>query len=321
MRFLSNERLYIHTEECLEYLRALGPAASPRAEAPGDCHFYWRGTLSRKPALAVKSFLATQDISRWSIWLWLDGERGYEGHAENLYLRSLMRFVTVKRFDFEQEVKDTPFEEQREVYRNWNNVARSNLARHILLYRYGGLWADTDVMFLRDLGPLTDDDRFTGEFCYRWSASQPYGNSAVMHFRRGGRVAARLLDRCRAAPGCRTQTVFQFAGMEDLDLLVLPCPFFDPLWAHRDGKDRYDRAPFDRFEDFFKPLDGGFRPRSITQPIADFFPGAFAYHWHNCWDLPELENSYFALFDRWFDAVLEHRYGAAQRRETSFEHG
>ena len=41
--------------------------------------------------------------------------------------------------------------------------------------------------------------------------------------------------------------------------------------------------------------------------MRDFFPGSFAYHWHNGWKEPEHEASYFGLFNREFDQRLAGR--------------
>ena len=63
MRFLSHEPLYSRTEECLEFLRRIPDRPSTRGQAGRErYHMYWHGTLTRKLAFAVKSFLATQDL-------------------------------------------------------------------------------------------------------------------------------------------------------------------------------------------------------------------------------------------------------------------
>ena len=83
--------------------------------------------------------------------------------------------------------------------------------------------------------------------------------------------------------------------------------FFDPLWAHRDGRDVYAAAPFDKFLDFFRPFDAQFERSESLRSHQDFFPGAFAFHWHNQWATAAVGNSYFGLFDRDFDAILHEK--------------
>ncbi len=87
---------------------------------------------------------------------------------------------------------------------------------------------------------------------------------------------------------------------------ALPVPF-DPLWPHFDKRDRYRAAPFHRFEGFFRRFGWRFRRRPSIRSYRDFFPGAFTYHWHNCWGASEHVNSYFGLFNQQFSGILRDR--------------
>jgi hypothetical protein len=306
MRFLADRQLYSSTEHCLDYLRDL-----PDAGAGGACrtHFFWHGHISRKHVFALKSFLATQQAPADQIWLWLDSEHGYSSHENNPDLQPLLTHVTVRRFDPVAEAAGTPLEDRIDLYTQVSAVRASNFVRFIVLFKYGGLYADLDTLFLRDLGPLWTDGRFSSEFCYRWSAHMPYANSAVLALREGSATARRLLERCRERNSCRPRDVLRFVEDADLDLLVLPCPFFDPLWPHRDRQDTYTDAPFDRFEDFFRRFGWGFPRDANRASIGAFFPGAFTYHWHNCWDAKEHPDSYFGLLEQQIDDVLTGRLG------------
>jgi glycosyl transferase-like sugar-binding protein len=311
MRFLPDEYLYVRTEACLRFLRQVG--TGPGVVAPGSTserfHLYWHGPFARKQAFTVKSFLATQDLAGSRLWLWLDSEAGYADHAENPVLRPLLPFLEVRRFDPALETEDTPLAGRPDLHRDGDPVARSNLARFAVLYRFGGIYADMDTMFLRDLRPLLQDPRFTDEFCYRWSGHRPYGNSAILRLRARSETARALLVRCAEVGSCRPRHVLDFAANAHLDLLVLPCAFFDPLWLHHDRRDWYSAAPFTRWEDFFQRVPWRARIWPARRSLRGFFPGAFSYHWHNCWGAPEAEDSYFGLFDREFDRILRDRLG------------
>jgi hypothetical protein len=58
-----------------------------------------------------------------------------------------------------------------------------------------------------------------------------------------------------------------------------------------------------------RQFDDEFRPKPTVRSYRDFFPGAFAYHWHNRWDVPEHEDSYFGLFNRELDGILRDKLG------------
>ena len=310
MRFLSDERLYSRTEDCLRFLRGLetGPdLASPQALE--RYHLFWHGTFSLKQAFAVKSFLATQSLETSELWLWLAGQSSYSAHEENRFLRPLLPFLQVKRFDFEVESRDTPLERRPELYNGLRPSPQSDFFRMVVLYKHGGTYVDIDTMFLRDLNLVRHVAHSADEFCYPWSAHLPYGNNAVLRLRQRSETARALLERCCEINSCDPTRVLRFDENAGLDLLVLPCVFFDPLWPHHDRRDRYREAPFDRFEDFFRPFGWRFRRKPRIRSYRDFFPGALAYHWHNYWDAPENPNSYFGIFNEELDTILVDKLG------------
>jgi hypothetical protein len=311
MRFLGDEQLYRQTETCLSFLRQLGagPGGIAPVSPPERFHLYWHGPFGLKQAFAVKSFLATQDLASSRLCLWLDVEAGYTDHVANPVLRPLLPFLEVRPFDPTVETEGTPLAGRVDLHAYGKPVARSDLARFVVLYKHGGVYADMDTMFLRDMRPLVGDPRFADEFCYRWSGHRPYGNSAVLRLRARSDTGLALLARCAEVGSCGPQRVLDFAANAHLDLLVLPCAFFDPLWLDYDRRDRYAAAPFHRWEEFFHRVGWRVRIRPARHSLRAFFPGAFTYHWHNCWDAPEREDSYFGLFNREFDRVLRDRLG------------
>jgi hypothetical protein len=108
-----------------------------------------------------------------------------------------------------------------------------------------------------------------------------------------------------AKGNCDPRNILQFADNEALDLLILPAPFFDPLWLIVDGHDKGFRAPFFDFADFFRAFDSEFpRPRDF-QGHQDFCPGAFAYHWHNQWDRAEPAYSYYGVMRAEFQRAAD----------------
>lgn len=318
--FLADERLYSQTEYCLQFLRGLeGDVSNATPRTPERYHLYWYGAFSPKQAFTVKSFLATQDLKNSELWLWLDVKSGYTGYDKNPILLPFLPFLKVKCFDPEVEAQDTPLELRQELYRNKSLAGRSDFFRFVVLYKYGGIYIDMDVMFLRDMNTLLRNKLFQGEFCYHW-ASHRFGNSAILRLRQHSETAHKLLTRCSEANSCHPEKVLRFKDNTDLDLLVLPCPFFDPLWLHHDRRDNYKGAPFQGFMNFFRKFDGKFRRKPTIRSYRDFFPGAFTYHWHNYWKAHEYKDSYFGRFNREFDNILRDWLGISTRnpnRSTS----
>lgn len=303
MRFIPDKRLYRDTEYCLRFLRELAPSDDNDAGVGERYHLYWYGPFSRKQAFAVKSLLVTQKVKRGDVWLWLDTEYGYGGHERNAILRPFIPYLSVRPFDPLVECRGTPLEDSPELYEGAPPDARSDLFRFVTLYKHGGIYLDMDMMLLRDMGDLFRQPFVSNEFCYRWS-KRPHCNSAVLRLRRRGETAQAILTRCVDVGTCDPGVALRFDDNKRLDLTVLPCPFFDPLWLHHDGKDRFEGAPFDGWEGFFHNFGRHSRPSRSIHTYREFFTGAFAFHWHNQWETPEHENSYFGLFNAEFDRIL-----------------
>jgi hypothetical protein len=73
--------------------------------------------------------------------------------------------------------------------------------------------------------------------------------------------------------------LLRFREIVDLpgELLVFPSFLFDPIWiAHDTGIAVNDYC--NRFDDFFHG--------HVTVSSKDFFPGSYAYDWHNRWNQP-----------------------------------
>ena len=302
MRFLPDERLYQRTGDCLSFLRSLkGNEAQIARPARERFHFYWRGRFGPKQAFALKSFLATQDPEAVEAWLWLDGEDGHAAHEENPLLRPLLPLVAVRRFDPDVEARGTPLEGRAELLRGKRVATRSDFLRLVVLHRHGGVYADIDMLFLRDWAPLLAGDRAPREFCYRLvgPALRQQRDPAPAP---GGGHRGRPAGQRGGSGSVHPRDILRLEEDRYPDLWVLPCPYFDPLWPTHDRQDRY-AVPFRTFPDFFRRFDWRFRRRRGIRSHRDFFPGAFAYHWHNCWEAPEEERSYYGLFDRGFDGA------------------
>jgi glycosyl transferase-like sugar-binding protein len=303
VRFLADERLYSDTEYCLRFLRGLEASDHDGGPAGERYHLYWLGPFTRKQAFAVKCLLTTPDAARGEVWLWLDAEDGYAGHERNPVLEPLLPHLSVRPFDPSAECRGTPFEASPELHRGVSPTERSDLFRLVTLYNHGGFYLDLDMMVLRDLGELFREPFGSGEFCYRW-ADQPYANHAVLRLRRRSETAQAVVEKAIAVGSCDPRAILRFDDSDELGLTVLPSAFFDPLWMHADGTDRLETAPFDGFDGLFRKFGWRFRPKRGIESRREFFPGAFAFHWHNQWDAPEHERSYFARFDDEVDARI-----------------
>jgi hypothetical protein len=156
------------------------------------------------------------------------------------------------------------------------------------------------MVILRDLRGLLG-----AGVVYEW-CGHPWANSALCSF--SPRDSRGLLAEARRrwdTGECRRRTstgapdafhpreLFDFARPLPVDVLVLPVWLVDPLWPDVER----GRA---RFESFFDRPAGelpGFLHLDSRRPLelGDWWPGAYAYHWHNGWSLPIVPGSTAAV--------------------------
>ncbi|KAI0639697.1 hypothetical protein C8Q77DRAFT_1069629 [Trametes polyzona] len=186
-------------------------------------------------------------------------------------------------------------------------VVLSDLVRFVLCHRYGGVYLDVDMLFLRDWEELWG---WTGAFSYRWSHEDRY-NTAVLRLRRGSALGTFLLRTAlRNGLDFHPTTVSRYlkeAHMERL-LFRIPDALFDPAWLNTDHRKPHpwssieymqrDRPPQPFFTDWSLTssapysFDNFFNtpPEMSAMPAVigfdGFFRGAFLYHYHNEWWKP-----------------------------------
>jgi len=312
MRFLPDHALYSSVDGCLGFLRTL-PEETPSSvgtTAPVPVHFFWQGRFSAKQALCLKSFFATQDLSRFSCWLWLGNSDSVTGAAANPHLAPLLPFLKLRLFDPAETFDGTPFANQAWLGKTHRAIPLSDFARLAILHHHGGIYSDLDVIFLRDLGPLL---RLVGdaELCFQWSYLAR-GANGFLRLHRGGQIVRDLMESAYRNRSGHSSGMLDY-GRDTVGLLILPSAFFSPLWLHADGKNRSTHAPFHRFADFFRPFRWWFRPVTRVSSHRELFPGAFTYHWHGCWQAPETRTSCAGLVAASLEAKLHLRLPALDR--------
>jgi glycosyl transferase-like sugar-binding protein len=282
----THDELYHDWRKALRFCRTL-PDISP--EKPLTFHMFWRQRrpgfwrktrpFGRKQALAVKAFLATQDLACCSLVLWSDDDL-----SENAWVRPFAPYLTFRIYHPEAEARGTALAEHPALYlqrdgRVWRD---GDLFRILALHKYGGVYVDMDMVLLRSLGVLLDQ-----EFIYQWDRFDGVYNNALMHLRQGSDFGRALIGGVIAIPPGE----FNW-GRENLKrafdqgrtITVWPGPFFDPEWQ----------------------ADPQFKPFEDTPNSRNLYEGAFAWHWHNRWDEQVQEGSKFQRLE----ALIDQKLGA-----------
>jgi len=276
--------LYHDWRKAIAFCRTLPDVSPPE---PITFHMYWRERhgrfwktvrpFGRKQALPVKAFVATQDLSKCSLVLWSDRDL-----SQNEWVRPLLPHLTLKIYDAAAEARGTPLEPHPNVVRQQDSRAYrdGDLFRILVLYKYGGVYADMDTVLLRSLGVFLDQ-----EFVYQWDNFDDKYAPALMRLRQGSEFARELVQGLIEIPPGKYnwgRENVRRAVERGRAIAVFPSPFFNTEWQ---------AVP--RFEPFKK-----------TAYSTELYDGAFAWHWHNKWEEPIEPGCKFELLEARIDARL-----------------
>ena len=178
------------------------------------------------------------------------------------------------------------------VARNKNMVAFSDLLRFIALYSFGGIYFDADTFFLRDMSFFRDK-----AFAFKWDTITTEGakigfNTAIMGLPKFSPTVSKVIKN----GGVCIPDVFHPARIKDAagcnalvceEIIMMPTYFFDSQQTNSEGL-RYN------IYSWLKEDTNYFFSMEKRYSLANFVPGAYAFHWHNRWDAPIHENSFFA---------------------------
>lgn len=164
----------------------------------------------------------------------------------------------------------------------------SDIVRMFAVAAYGGAYLDCDILLLRPLTPLLSKD-----FFYRWSFKK-YCNTAAIHMKLGSYNAYKVIELSlkKLKRGMSLKNVFypesfyRLIQKENVTIAMLPSAYFDPIWivADRYGEGApaaLERYGLKHFNDFLVKKNEN--KNVIVDARSNFFPGAFAFHWHNQW--------------------------------------
>ncbi|KAF9379486.1 hypothetical protein CPB97_008934 [Podila verticillata] len=175
---------------------------------PMNFHIFWKGPVSDKLSMSVHAFLFTQPLDRARLHLWIDSSDLPGGVAEDyeknkfakpMVAPAIAKYVKIHAWDQKalEEFAYGSQAEQEDLPPSTGTatppVALSDEARFLILYRYGGMYLDADVLLLKDISPFYDSGL---EFAYEWSNTEMY-NTAVLRLNQNSSVARRILDGAR----------------------------------------------------------------------------------------------------------------------------
>jgi hypothetical protein len=212
--------------------------------------------------------------------------------------------LEAREFDWNTEIVDTPYAHfvdgmdrgSRILQGGRGTKMRSNWIRLLLLYKYGGVWFDSDVMMLH---PIQDIIREFGEFVSEWG-QQPHTNNCFMYFQRRSDAIAEIIQASveqEVPTGVLGLIPLQKATVP-YGVAIIPIRLTEFCWET-------------------EWCDPGFvfdDPSFVKPRLPAMIRGCVIWHWHNRW-LREIGNhSLFAELEMMTDWSL----GLDERVTTAF---
>ena len=223
---------------------------------------------TRKELMVVKSYLATQNLEKTKLIIWSDYDI-----TDNPLIQPYKDYVTLKIYNPEERASGTFIEGSPKLkMKDPKYYLQSDLARILLLYKYGGVWADMDIIFLRDFKPILDQ-----EYMYMWGSETNFilegACASVLSGKKESQFMTNLLRQLMQSPALPGTTCWgkdMFATLyRKYKFNILPASFFNIEWCmgvkHRNITDEIQK------QWFLNPL----------QNQKYLFLESFGWHWHN----------------------------------------
>ncbi len=239
-------------------------------------HCFWSGPVTNHHILSISSLNNTQtnvDGSRVNIKFWTLPDQVSDAQVE--FSKYDLGNLSIHAYNPDEEAKGTILEGHSSLLRPVNNLPHfADVFRLLILHKYGGHYFDLDVLFLKNM----IQTRFVPDnYCYKWEV-QPYCNTALMGLARNSFISNMYLEKAISEQSFLPWKLYTLPETYSV-LKIFETSVFDPLWLKVTGNAIYN-TPIDTFEEFFtKPMPSDF------QIQRDFFPEAYAFHWHNNWSL------------------------------------
>ncbi|RHZ82791.1 hypothetical protein Glove_103g229 [Diversispora epigaea] len=305
-------------------------------------HIFWRGPITDKLVFTMKSFLFSQPLNCSVLYIWINYKD--VDFLNSKIMHPLHKFIPdnidFKTWNTEEQLSSIKFFRDLKGFKLvHSSVAFSDMVRFILLYKYGGIYIDADVLLIRDMRPLYYSNF---EFSYHWSSKREY-NTAVLRLWKNGTTARMILqgavkNKMNFHPYRIRKYLSQNDSYEEANkhLYMLPVGLFDPLWLKNDKVQTLSTLEpnLNKIKDFFNPEllpleyleesinnDGNKNNTSnsnnnstLASPlefrkVEKFFRGIFAYHWHNNWRTVIEPTSWAGVLETAFDEFMVGKRG------------
>jgi len=259
--------LYTDYIEALKFLREIDTNNYQYPDHRVNFHLYTE-IKNEKELLSVKSYFATQDIEHTKLILWSDWDI-----KDHELLKPFKNYIDFRVYDPIELAKGTPLEgdSQQLLAEDTLHYMKSGMLRFLAPYRMGGIWFDMDMVLLRDLLPILDQ-----EFAYMWGSETDFANfgpcAAFMNIHEKSKHSQICLEEMAKAPiipntVCRDHELLAKVYRKR-PFTVFPSAFFNTEWQINV-----------KYKGLGTEIEKGWFTGNSS--INTLFLDAFSWHWHN----------------------------------------
>mgnify|MGYP005815902147 CR=1 FL=1 len=300
--FQDNPELYFDYREGLKLLSSI---KEEDYDYPEDITYFHVYTEIRTPKelMAIKSYLATQNLQKTKLIVWSDYDI-----SEQENIQPYKDLVEFRVYDPRELAKGTPLdgvETHLTTGGDHNHWMSSGIMRFLVLYKFGGIYFDMDMILLRDFKPILGQD-----FAYQWGGSTDFAKerrweedcngpcAAMLGANKGSDYNVACMEQMVKTPPtggtCYDEDMMGYV-YRTTSFTVFPSTFFDTEWL----VSKVDR-----------PLSEELENSRIEHELEDhenLFLDAFAWHWHNSSNKHKeiTEGSKFDLLTKIIETKLE----------------
>lgn len=263
----THPELYTDYIKALEFLKDIKEEHYDVPEHTVNFHLYTE-IKNEKELLSVKSFFATQNLEYTTLILWSDWDI-----RDNKLLAPFKEYIDFRIYNPLELAKGTVLEGNTEQLMATDQLhyMMSGMLRFLAPYKMGGIWYDMDMVLLRNLVPVLDQ-----EFAYMWGSETDFTGygpcAAFMNIHEGSEHASLCLEEIARMPiipntVCRDHQLLAKI-YQRRPFTVFPSAFFNTEWQINVkylGKGT-------------KIEQGWFNKTEYSDTL---FLEAFSWHWHN----------------------------------------
>jgi hypothetical protein len=294
----THPELYVDYRQGIELLKTIKDENYSYPDEVTNFHVY---TEFRNPKelMVLKSYLATQDLEKTKLVVWSDYDISDHPAIQPYKELDCLDF---RIYDPYEEAKGTPVEGVGQLAANDTKYyLKSDFLRILAGYKYGGVWVDMDIVFLRDFKPILDQ-----EYMYQWGGDTDFATqgacATVLSLFKESEFATELLSELVRMPVIPDSTIWGKDMFAQLwrrypKFTIFPSTFFNTEWLiSKVSPEERDSAKLGWFDNKVQNQD-------------HLFLDAFAWHWHNSSNKNKniVDGSKFDLLEKLTDQKLQER--------------